>query len=1235
MMNARTSTAVFVACLLGACDNAPKDGDGPSSPPCTADGDCAAGEYCGPDGACLSGPRPTCATLDDCVTPPVCRTAAGAACQAGTCVYAALADGVPCDAGSGALRCLGGSCVDCANGDCCVSNSDCAAFSIAAYCVDAGTCQGQRQDGYCGPAHLCLTRVVADDSGCDGRVAADCGRYQDAVCTNSPDQSPPICRTSCESTTAPSTPNPGLCDPGLACATAGSSFVCTPMLAAGDCCGGPSCPSGVCAADLHCGDTQSPEPAYVCCASGERCCRTDADCPADPNLVAPCDFATSTCASGCGENDNRCNDGYHCDAGLCVADLAPGEPCSDASDCGSRHCTPDLLSGVSTCAPAGSCPAAGELTLAGFVHCFADAELARCETGGVWSEFREPSPDVADDLCQNGVGYDLAASCTPTGFTDPPCQSCGTFRAASAQGCFATCAVLGVDTDGRCSPGNHCENGTCIVGLADGAPCQRDSQCSSRNCAADLGYDHPDSCAAADTCVDEGATFPVNGGFCVAAPSSYWRCTSEGVWALAVEPNPQPAAYLCDPGTGANTGVDPAATCGAAGFTNPDCVTCIPYRPWTTSLCYTGCAVDNSSYCAAGYHCLRADDRCYANTDGNPCDYDWECGSGLCRAAVCAAKLVDDEPCSRDLECISTRCDDTCMPLLANGEACDEDGDCLSWRCDATCQDRLADGELCDEASDCLSGACATTCYTPTTSCPFIYAWDGAGWRYETDDATNVLGIPPKGQPMTEVTTYGPKYILLDPPAPDRDGLLRIKVRETLREMDYVDELTLVAIDHPLGTGVVSSTAMGDRRELETLSHRLTTYRAPKPPIAAINFAGQDSLAAVLARDGVPVAANPAGPDLLTLDFGAVDDLGRARLVIDGWALFGNRYAHDNPVRSEVRVLDAAGRWVTARTMGFPAGDEKRMVVDLTGLFRATDSRVQIVLGSDRRGRVRWVIDSVGLDTSTPEATLSTEIRAAYAYLGHKGVASHQIAEFEHRILAADDAAPVSEPSLSYGDFTRLGEVTELVTARDDLYVVMQHGDELVLSFPDPGAPPPGMQRSFMLKSDLYYKQYYWDRDAAPMPFHQMSAYPYPATESYPQDATHQTYIAAYNTRRYEPLTSAVSLSAQPPLAAARLQLLTITDDCAEPGVAPLATIDQALATALVLETTATLVGADAEPTHRLLPVLTGNGARCALTATAVDVPSAATAYAATVDVDCEPQAIIDATTALVRALTR
>jgi hypothetical protein len=106
---------------------------------------------------------------------------------------------------------------------------------------------------------------------------------------------------------------------------------------------------------------------------------------------------------------------------------------------------------------------------------------------------------------------------------------------------------------------------------------------------------------------------------------------------------------------------------------------------------------------------------------------------------------------------------------------------------------------------------------------------------------------------------------------------------------------------------------------------------------------------------------------------------------------------------------------------------------------------------------------------------------------------------------------------------TRYGEVTELLTARDDRFVIFTGGDELTLRFPASSLPPPlpGWERDFLFYSDGWEKDS--DRNTLtgdtvePLPFHAMSSYPYGPDESYPRDRWHQEYLDRYNTRPIGP----------------------------------------------------------------------------------------------------------------------
>jgi len=108
---------------------------------------------------------------------------------------------------------------------------------------------------------------------------------------------------------------------------------------------------------------------------------------------------------------------------------------------------------------------------------------------------------------------------------------------------------------------------------------------------------------------------------------------------------------------------------------------------------------------------------------------------------------------------------------------------------------------------------------------------------------------------------------------------------------------------------------------------------------------------------------------------------------------------------------------------------------------------------------------------------------------------------------------------LMAGAYTRFGDVTELLEAADDCFVIMGRGEEITLGFAAAafGPVPPGMTRSFILKTDSFCKDmdlYTACGDSVePLPFHGMSGYPYGKDEAYPGDERHREYRRRFNTR--------------------------------------------------------------------------------------------------------------------------
>ncbi len=429
-------------------------------------------------------------------------------------------------------------------------------------------------------------------------------------------------------------------------------------------------------------------------------------------------------------------------------------------------------------------------------------------------------------------------------------------------------------------------------------------------------------------------------------------------------------------------------------------------------------------------------------------------------------------------------------------------------------------------------------------SCPMIFTWtgegDGRGFRFLTD----VLGVAPLGASSGDGTYFPVDHdetiqVPGEALAPTADGRYEVRIAEELREVAFLDQVRLVAVDHPAGLDVfVNSKFKGPPFP----EHRLFGVGRRRYPVTAVDGRGRDVRGRLLARDGVyPDGfrrddAGLAELHHLDLDFGdsahggpAPD--GRAILVLDGWvdwadgstflAAAQSRARGEGPglVLPYLQVQDASGRWVTAvQDMGLPAGKPKTIVVDLTGKFRSASRKVRIVTSAC----VYWDEIFLGEDPSPP-AVERTEVALAAADLRFGGfarvVVDPERKQPERFVYAEHRPAETWSWNPTPGLYTRYGDVAELLAGIDDRMVVMGSGDEIRLAFDAASLPPvrPGWKRDFLLLVDGWAK----DRDAntafgqsvEPLPFHAMSRYPYPPPEHFPDDPAHRLYRERYLTR--------------------------------------------------------------------------------------------------------------------------
>jgi hypothetical protein len=205
-----------------------------------------------------------------------------------------------------------------------------------------------------------------------------------------------------------------------------------------------------------------------------------------------------------------------------------------------------------------------------------------------------------------------------------------------------------------------------------------------------------------------------------------------------------------------------------------------------------------------------------------------------------------------------------------------------------------------------------------------------------------------------------------------------------------------------------------------------------------------------------------------------------------------------------MEVKTADGNWVRVpqeRQMPTPSDYVPRnFVVDLTGIFPEDVNEYEIRITNF----YNVTFDYIGIDTTPQEPIIIQRINAT---------ANLSQVEFG------------GTKSTASGNFTRYGDVSDLLLAADDLFAIGMQGDQVSLRFPIDSLPPigEGMERDFFLFVACWFKDppgnfgYGFDFTVDPLPFLNMSGFPYPTTESYPYDQEHLQYLQEYNTRVISP----------------------------------------------------------------------------------------------------------------------
>ena len=413
------------------------------------------------------------------------------------------------------------------------------------------------------------------------------------------------------------------------------------------------------------------------------------------------------------------------------------------------------------------------------------------------------------------------------------------------------------------------------------------------------------------------------------------------------------------------------------------------------------------------------------------------------------------------------------------------------------------------------------------SSCPVLFAWDGHKYMLVTDViGAGVVGhwftperrnIPNPGE---WVKVDGAKTALVN-------GKLSLRFMEPMEEVNYIDQLRVVAVDHPENVEVNP-----DERFLDDppfASGRVVATEGARLPVGAWDGEGRDVLDALSRRDHRFASGFTALPydgfanlHTLTLDLGKVKQGAPLRLLMTGYvnyfsatSLYAAWQAGVKPVSPYVEAELADGTWKrVADDVGFPAGLERTIVVDLTGKLPAGTRRIRLATNL----QIYW--DQVLIDQSTDAQARSTEVPLAKATLHFRGYPK-QIEGASAGDLDYDyDRGSLTGPfQRQRGNYTRMGDVTALLTGIDNRFAIFGSGEEIAAEFDAAKlrALPPHWKRDYFFYANGFVKDMDW-WDASPftvaqLPFHGMSTYPYPASEKFPDDADALKYQLDWNDR--------------------------------------------------------------------------------------------------------------------------
>lgn len=340
------------------------------------------------------------------------------------------------------------------------------------------------------------------------------------------------------------------------------------------------------------------------------------------------------------------------------------------------------------------------------------------------------------------------------------------------------------------------------------------------------------------------------------------------------------------------------------------------------------------------------------------------------------------------------------------------------------------------------------------SSCPVIFAWSDGEYKFISD----VLGVGGIGFALG-LNQYGTarpweNYLLTSDQLNPDNGIFKLQFTEPMEESAYLDELKIKVIDIPGTWSIILDERMQVSEPIVT--GEPLYYQSSIKPMKVTNSQNQDVTELALYTDKKAITINNkdhrflglVDEQIITIEL--MDEIeGDYQLIMNGWVEYGYSQtmfaAWQAGKSAQAPSLEYyfAGKWhLLLKEFGYPAGMPRAAAVpiSLPEKTRLLRLRTNMEIYFDQLALVK--IDH-------PPSIKQHELELHKATLKQLGFPRRQ--DNQQRVPEYNfaDLKPFWDTRYMEGAYSQLGDITELLTSKDNALAIIAAGEAIELQFVD------------------------------------------------------------------------------------------------------------------------------------------------------------------------------------------